>query len=388
MLKTKVGYSVDSNSFNSGKESALKAMEDYKSPKLGLVFCSCVYDEDELLKGIQSISGTLPLIGCTSAGAIIVPDGVLNNDEGFSGMMLFDDEDLKVAVAGLERGDDPRETGRRIAVEAIKNAGTKARPAYFYMVASPKEEEYYLDGIQDVIGRVPVFGGSCADNELNNEGKILCNGKSFSDGCAVAFFYTNKDIKTEYDGLYRETNDYGIITKVNGDRTLAEIDGISALDKYASWIGKEPDELYGTNLLKESVLSPIGIKEPSGRLTVVRHPMIGNEDKTIQMSNKMLEGTCAVRLESSKEELIDSTKQATLNVKKRLLTHPAGFVFMYCGGRKLTIGTDIDKVYENIKSEVGLTPFIMIFTFNEYGSANNSANYCGGLMLSFTGFGE
>ncbi len=387
-MLTKVGYSIDADSFNSGKESALKAMEGYKTPKLGLVYCSCVYEEEELLKGVRSICGTLPIIGCTSAGAIIVPDGVLNNESGFSGMMLFDGEDLKVAVAGMERGSDPRETGRKIAIEAIKNAGTKARPSYFYMVASPKEEEYYLEGIQDVIGRVPVFGGSCADNELNGEGRILCNGDVIKDGCAVAFFYTNKDIKTEYTGAYRETDDRGIVTKVNGDRNLVEIDGINALDKYAEWLGTEPNLLRGNNLLKESVVSPVGVKDPAGKITLVRHPMFGNDDNTINMSNKMVEGTCLVRLESSKEELIDSVKDVSLKLKNRLISHPAGYVFMYCGGRKLTIGNDIDKVYENIKSVAGITPFILIFTFNEYGSSNNSANYCGGLMLSFTAFGE
>ena len=29
-----------------------------------------------------------------------------------------------------------------------------------------------------------------------------------------------------------------------------------------------------------------------------------------------------------------------------------------------------------------------IFTFGEYGSENQGANTCGGLMLSFTGFGK
>ena len=34
------------------------------------------------------------------------------------------------------------------------------------MFATPKEEEEYLKGIQDVIGELPMFGGSAADNEV------------------------------------------------------------------------------------------------------------------------------------------------------------------------------------------------------------------------------
>ena len=55
------------------------------------------------------------------------------------------------------------------------------------MVASPAEEEDYLKGIEDVIGRVPFFGGSAADNTVSRRLDIFTNDKVFSDGCAVAF---------------------------------------------------------------------------------------------------------------------------------------------------------------------------------------------------------
>ncbi len=41
-----------------------------------------------------------------------------------------------------------------VAKEAMKKAGRTDSPAYFYMVASPAEEEDYIKGIEDVIGRV------------------------------------------------------------------------------------------------------------------------------------------------------------------------------------------------------------------------------------------
>ena len=49
-------------------------------------------------------------------------------------------------------------------------------------------------GIQDVIGRVPMFGGSAADDNVEGKWKIICNDKVFSDGVAVAFFYTDNEI--------------------------------------------------------------------------------------------------------------------------------------------------------------------------------------------------
>ena len=148
------------------------------------------------------------------------------------------------------------------SIEAVENAGSSRAPAYFYMVASPKEEEAYLAGIQDVIGRVPMFGGSAADDDVSGDWKIICNDKILDNGVAVAFFYTDNEIETSFTGAYKETNNMGIITEVKNHRTLVSIDGISALKKYAQWCNVSPSSLKGINLLKASVTKPLGVKDP------------------------------------------------------------------------------------------------------------------------------
>ena len=93
---------------------------------------------------------------------------------------------MTVGVACHEAGKDPRAIGRKVAIEAVENAKTTRAPAYFCMFASPKEEEEYLMGIQDVIGRVPMFGGSAADDNLEGDWKIICNNKFKTSGCAFS----------------------------------------------------------------------------------------------------------------------------------------------------------------------------------------------------------
>lgn len=389
MLKSKVGYSIEIDSFASGKEATTKAIEGCSAPKIGMLYSSCKYDEIELIKGAKSVAPDMPIIGCNSSGAIMVPDGIIANETGYSGMIVLDDPDLKVSVAASERGtDDPKEIGRKIAIEAVKKSGTMVRPSYFYMVCSPAEEEFYLKGIQDVIGRVPLFGGSCADDAVNGEWQIFCDDKVFADGCAVAFFYTDKRIVTEFTGAYNETDKRGIITKTNGNRVLAEIDGVPALTKYAEWMETTESELQGMNLLSATVLHPLGIKDPLGNLTVIRHPMVGNEDNTMNIGNNLKEGTAVCLMETTVDGLIDSTKVAMNDVKEKLDEKPGAYFLVHCGGRKLGIGDRMEEVYQKVKEEAGDTPFIMIFTFGEYGYNEHSANTCGGLMLSFTAFAE
>ena len=90
-------------------------------------------------------------------------------------------------------------------------AGRKDAPAYFYMVAPPGEEETYLKGIEDVIGRVPFFGGSAADNSVEGKWKVLYGLESYGNGLGVVFFYTSKKAAFRYTGEYKETPKAGII---------------------------------------------------------------------------------------------------------------------------------------------------------------------------------
>ena len=394
MLKTKVGYSTLKDSYAKGKEAAKNANVGMR-PKLGMMYCSCNDDVEEVVSGAMSSMKGAPIIGCTSSGMIITNDGIIESEDGFAGLMSFDDKNINIGVAAHKAGKNAREIGRKVARQAVENAGENYSPNYFYMVASPKEEEDYLMGIQDVIGRVPMFGGSAADDTVEGNWKIFCNNEVFQDGVAVAFFYTDNDIVTSYTGAYRDTENYGLITEVKNDRTLVKIDGVSALKKYADWIGKKPSELKGQNLLVASITKPLGVKDPLGNLTVVRHPMFGDDmgtktttDDVINLGNKVVEKTAIVQLEATVDELIKSTKTTLKDVKSQLSTEPAGYFLVHCGGRKLGIGDRIDEVYKNLVEEARGVPFITVFTFGEYGYDEHSANICGGLMLSFTAFGE
>ena len=394
MLKTKVGYSTLKDSYAKGKEAAKNANVGMR-PKLGMMYCSCNDDVEEVVSGAISSMKGAPIIGCTSSGMIMTNDGIIESEDGFAGLMSFDDKNINIGVAAHKAGKNAREIGRKVARQAVENAGENYSPNYFYMVASPKEEEDYLMGIQDVIGRVPMFGGSAADDTVEGNWKIFCNDQVFQDGVAVAFFYTDNDIVTSYTGAYRDTENYGLITEVKNDRTLVKIDGVSALKKYADWIGKSPSELKGQNLLVASITKPLGVKDPLGNLTVVRHPMFGDDmgtktttDDVINLGNKVVEKTAIVQLEATVDELIKSTKTTLKDVKSQLSTEPAGYFLVHCGGRKLGIGDRIDEVYKNLVEEARGVPFITVFTFGEYGYDEHSANICGGLMLSFTAFGE
>lgn len=303
MLKSNVSYSTDKDSFTAGKACAEKAVVDLIETKVAFVFSSVKYNQNKLLEGAKSVLGTAPIIGCTSSGAIIVPDGVVSSESGFAGMLAIGDNETAVGVA-------------------------------------------------------------------------------------VAFFYTNKSIRNKYTGAYHETVNSGIVTKLNGRRQLVEIDGKPALNVYAKWTGKKVKDLAGMNLLSASVTEPLGVKDRLGSLIAIRHPMIGNEDLSMNVGNNLAINTAVIQMQASVDELIEATGKTLKNVRTNLPCEAGAYLLIHSGERKLGINERIEEVAERLKKEAKGVPFLTVFTFGEYGTEDHGENTCGRLMLSFTGFGK
>ena len=389
MLKTKVGYSENVDAFASGAETA-KMANVIENPQVGLLFTSCVQDQNKIMEGAKSVLGDVPVIGCTSSAALCTQDGYLNKETGYSGMMLFGG-DLEVVTAGSAQTDEtPREVGRKVAREAIsKVKGEDTEPDFFFMSASPANEEEYLEGIQDVIGNVPVFGGSAADNTVEGKWSILNDGEAFADGLTIAIFYTKGEMKNLYTGAYHETNNVGVITKVRDERTLVEIDHEPALKKYAEWTGKTVESLMGNNLLTETICAPLGVKDPIGKVTAVRHPMFGNDDLSMNIGANLALNTAVIQLSNTPEGILKANEETINNLNKLMVSDVNSYFLVHCGGRRLGLALSQieDRIYPEVKKVIPDKEFLMVFTFGEYGTGDHSSNTVGGLSLSYTAFG-
>lgn len=384
MQKANTGSSTNADSYLAGREAAAKAKVGLGGIKMAFVYAGADNDMDRVLQGIREELPGVPLIGNTSFTGVITPEGFISGERGFVALLALADPELCVGIASLPKGGCARSTGAEVARQAMRAAGRNEAPDYFHLVAPPGEEEFFLKGISDVVGRIPFFGGSAADNAIAGQWKVFSESGAHADGVAVAFFYTRAAMANHFTGAYRETADMGIITKVDGHRRLIEIDGVPALTKYAQWLGTEAEALKGMALLVATITSPLGVKDRLGELVAIRHPMYGHDDGSMDIGNKLAVGTTVIRMETTVDELIASTGDALKRVKEKLAAPAGAFHLVHCGGRRAGIGERIDEVAERLKREAGDTPFICEFTFGEYGYEDDGNNTCGGLMLSFT----
>ncbi|MDO4891565.1 MAG: FIST N-terminal domain-containing protein [Coriobacteriaceae bacterium] len=388
-MKSFVATSTAATAAEAGKEVAAKIAAGIDGAKLAFAYGSADYDSKELLAAAAAGLPGTPIIGNTSFTGVITPEGFVGGDTPFVGILALGGDDVVVGTAGAARdtADCPRKIGAALAKQAMEAAGKDCAPDYWYMVASPAEEEYYIKGVTEVIGRVPFFGGSAADNEIAGKWWIYNGTECFQDGCAIAFFYTDTPFANKFTGAYAETEDFGVVTKMDGDRGIAEIDGKPALQVYADWRGMPVDQLMGGDLLVASIVSPLGFKDRLGDLIAIRHPMNGNDDLSIAVGAKVVEKTCVIRMEGDVDCLVGSVAKTAGELKEKAGAKPAAYHFVHCGGRRAAIGDRIDEVADAFIKEADGVPFIAEFTFGEYGFEDDGLNATGGLMLSFTALG-
>jgi hypothetical protein len=356
------------------------------------------YDQEQLLKGAAAELPGVPLVGNTSFTGVITPEGYIAGDDGFVGIFAIADDGLTVGVAGSAKEGDARSTGAKVARAALASAGKPTDgkiepPDYFYMVANPGEEEFFLKGIEEVIGRVPFFGGSAADNSIEGLWSLFTGGAGGElvtpEGVAVAFFWTDGPaaFTNHFTGAYAETDNYGVITKVEGNRTLVEIDGEPAVKKYASWRGLDPESLLASNLLVATITAPLGVKDRLGDLVAIRHPMFGNDDFSMNVGANLAEKTVVIQMDGDVDKLIKTAADEVTELLNKAPSKPAGLHLVHCGGRRAAIDARIGEIAEGIKKAAGDIPFIVEFTFGEYGYFDDGNNTTGGLMLSYTALG-
>ena len=123
--------------------------------------------------------------------------------------------------------------------------------------------------------------------------------------------------------------------------------------------------------------------------------MFGNDigtktasDDTILLGNKVVEKTAIIQLESTIDELITSPGNTLKELRKKMYTTPAAYILINSAGRKKALKGRLEEVHDLLVKEIGSVPFIMPFTYGQFGYNEHSSNCCGGLMMSFTVFGK
>lgn len=391
MLKATTGSSLNSDAAAAGREAAEKALAGSGRVNLAFVYASSDHDLSLLVEGIRAVLPDTPLIGGTSYQGLIMPEGLISGRH-FVGLMAISDESLTVGVAGVRNNscdDDARSVGRLAAIRALKKAGRTSPPDFFHLATSASLEEAYLKGITEVVGRRPMFGSGAMDNLVMGDWHVLTDDGPIGDGLALAFFYTDKPLAHLFSSApYYALEERFAISRMNGSRNLAEIEGPSIIDRIVGRTGLDKSLLSASDLQMATVLEPIGVRDRQGDLTSLCFPMYLQSDGSVDMGSNLAEGTLGLHMKAELDDLVLSAGRELEALAERMKS-PAGAFHLSMGfGRAMVMRDEerLEDLAREVKKAAGGVPFIMTFSLSECGFVDDGMNTCANLMLCYTGF--
>ncbi|MDF3071229.1 MAG: hypothetical protein K0R38_6830 [Polyangiaceae bacterium] len=204
-------------------------------------YCSEAYDLPRLGRALaETFPG--PVMGCTSAGQIADTGYV---DGGITAVSLTSSQ-LRASphlISPLSDSNAAAEVGYHVVAELVRSSSRKGFGVLLIDGHSGAEERT-ISALFEVLGDVPLVGGSAAD-EHTNAGTFVYHAGAFHQNAAVfTLFETTLPFSTFKVQHVVPGRTKVVITEADAGRRLVyEINGKPAAAEYARLIGIHPVEL-------------------------------------------------------------------------------------------------------------------------------------------------
>ncbi|MBN2001814.1 MAG: FIST C-terminal domain-containing protein [Anaerolineae bacterium] len=359
------------------------------APDWLVVYTSVKHDCELVMNALRRLAPGVPVHGGTSCLGVMTEEGL--HTAGGTGLGVFGlkDPEGRYGVGAAENCDDPRAAGADAMRKALAASGVPGRtPAMIWLTSAPGTEEDVLKGIEEVAGsRVPIAGGSSADNTIAGEWKQFTHEKVYSGGVVVTALFPSTRIHSCFRSGYYPTEHSGIVTGASG-RTLHTIDNRPAAEVYNAWTGGAIKEfMSGGNVLGVTSLHPLGRPQEIAAMTFYRlsHPETVTAEGGLTLFTNVEAGEKIVLMSGSRASLVARSGVVAGYALEKDGISPervAGALVIFCAGCMLTLQDEMERAVARIRESLGGNPFLGAFTFGEQGCLVDNTNYHGNLMTS------
>ncbi|MBN1793939.1 MAG: FIST C-terminal domain-containing protein [Candidatus Omnitrophica bacterium] len=377
-LQIGIGSGKGQSPFNIGRQAAREAISAMRRPLphqgIAFTFASSRYAPEDLLRGIKTVLGAVPVIGATTAGELS-PKGV--DSDTCIVMCLFSDN-LNISIGlGEECGRNSRAAGHHCAhaankalLEQIKKYSVSGRERLCFIALFDGlrgNGSNIIRGIQEALGTsFPIVGGAAADDFYFNETKQFYDSAVYTDSVAGVLFGGELSIGIGARHGWRPLGKTMTVSQ-SMDNIVMEIDGRPAAKIYEHYfenevrlIGKEP-------LTKLAILYPVGMSIPGEEEFLIRHPMNIKQNGAMVFAGEVPEGSAVRLMMGSRESALESAKLAALEAKNNLAGAEPRFLIVFdSASRRRLLGREAPKEIEAIRSVFNDIPFVGFCTYGEF----------------------
>ncbi|MFC1663549.1 FIST signal transduction protein [Patescibacteria group bacterium] len=373
MTKVGVGNSREPDSKKAVNEAVQKAFKQAGLKKCDFVFLFATvgYNQEELLKEVRSLTGNVPLAGCSGEG--IITQAECNETVHGVGVMVISSDELTFSNYLAENLKEKSKEAGEIIGKAIMKDKPK-NPIAIIMLPDGLtcNMKKIFEGIEGVVNiPIPLIGGSSGDNWKFVKTYQYHNNKVLSD--AISCVLISGKAKIEI-GISHGCVPIGLdktITKTEGNR-IFEIDNKPAYKVLTEYLSPEEAEDFA----KAMVYFAIGEPTPKEIEDVYDKYMIracmsrDEKDNSVTIPTEIPVGSKIRMMRRDPDMLIQKAEAAAKKIKSKLGKNIPKLVFHFdCAGRgKVLFGTEKEtrKPITAMQSVLGKDiPWIGLNTFGE-----------------------
>ncbi|SRR6266540_676215 len=340
-----VGRSAEADSRRAGQDAARAAVVN-DDPCLLIAFCSANHDPDELLAGINSVGGGVPVIGC-STRIVIAPDGPATTSVAIAAL---GGPGFSVATAAADRaGTRAREAGAEVA-ECVDRVEDRENRVMILVTDGKKvRHEDVLAGAYRVVGAsVPLVGGGSGGDKVSKRSFHLHGDQVLTDSVTGAVIASDGPLGIGVRHGWCKVGEPMLVTSSrNGD--VHTLNDQPALKAYLRRLGA-PEEAHTDPVAFDQFARqrPLGIRRRSGEEVRSINSTVGLSQGYLHSAGEVPEGGLVWVMEGDEESVLQAAGEACRDAVAALGGQPPlGLLAFDCESRGGLLGPD------GLREEVG-----------------------------------
>ncbi|MFW5920827.1 MAG: FIST signal transduction protein [Polyangiales bacterium] len=359
-MQTKVGtgYSDARDASEAAATATRSAIDELgdRRPDLVLVFASVGYDHGRLVSTVRGLTGSAPLLGCTTAGQFtatevgrgsVVVTTVSSESMRFHttvgrGVREHQAEAVQRALAPWSQWrDEAREAGLSHDTCFVCTDGLAGRG------------EQLVSTIHEATGgQAQIVGGAAADDERFEETLVFVGDDVLSDAIGIVCAFSRAPVGLGVRHGLNAACDSMLVTEAEGSilKTINGRPALEAYEKFAADLGLrlEPDNREPFMMTHE-----LGMLTPTGEFKI-RAPLRTRDDGSLVMASEVPAGAAVTIMQGTKEGLVVAAELAARSALANLGGgRPAGVLVFDCICRHAFLKDEYPRQVEAFRSVVG-----------------------------------
>jgi hypothetical protein len=330
-------------------------------PLLAISFASPGYEDLETAPATVSKSlGNVPVVGGTSGGCIIGPEGVAAH--GVAVVVLGGDE-LEVTTVTcplrspslLELVPAAQRLGR-----AADEAAARGFTEFTCLVFAPglgADGDSLVAAVRKGVGpRVQLAGGLTGDDLTFDRARVFADGEVRGDCAVLTGIFTRRPLGLAARHGYRPVGGTHKVTRSDGP-WLVELDGLPAFDVWAEEARASGLDVPGGHGMDVALHLAnhfdLGVLDERRSEPILRAPTSIRADGAVRLTGGVGEGKRTRFMSPGRLGVLEASEAAAKAACSAAGDGVQGGLVLACMGRMLTLGSDFQRETAAIRSALG-----------------------------------